>query len=161
MAYGLDTGSFLNAFYRMANPRGLPEETTSDNSTNFVRAERELKELVEQLDQDKIEKSAANKGIKWSFNPPWAPQFGGVHETMIKSVNRATYEILGTADMTDEELMTVFTGAEALINSRPLTYQSANSSDDTPITPNHFLIGQVGGQFATGSVDSGQFSPKK
>ena len=63
--------------------------------------------------------------------------------------------------MTDEGLMTAFTGAEALINSRPLTYQSANPSDGTPITPNHFLIGQVGGQFAPGSVESGQFSLKK
>ena len=89
MAYGLDTHSFLNTFYRRANRRGLPEEMISDNGTNFVRAERELKELVEQLDQDKIEKSAANKGIKWSFNPPWAPHFGGVHETMIKSAKRA------------------------------------------------------------------------
>jgi len=68
----------------MANQRGLPEELISDNRTNFVGAERESRELVEQLDQDKIEKSAANKGIKWSLNPPWAPHFGGVHETMIK-----------------------------------------------------------------------------
>ena len=67
----------------------------------------------------------------------------------------------GSADVTDEGLMTAFTGAEALINSRPLTYQSANPSDGTPITPNHFLIGQVGGQFAPGSVESGQFSLKK
>lgn len=157
----MDTDSFLNAFNRMTNRRGLPEEMISDNGTNFVGAERELRELVEQLDQDKIEKSAANKGIKWSFNPPSAPHFGGVHETMIKSAKRATYAILGSADVTDEELMTTFTGAEALINSRPLTYQSANPSDDTPITPNHFLIVQVGGQFAPESVDSGQFSPKK
>jgi len=126
MAYGLDTDSFLNAFYHMANRRGLPEEMISDNGTNFVGAERELRELVEQLERDKIEKSAANKGIKWSFNPPWAPHFGGVHETMIKSAKRATYAILGTADVTDEELMTAFTDAEALINSRPLTNQSAN-----------------------------------
>ena len=34
--------------------------------------------------------------------------------------------ILGNADVTDEELTTAFTGAEALINSRPLTYQSAD-----------------------------------
>jgi len=78
---------------------------------------------------------------------------------MIKSAKRAAYAILGTADVTDEELMTTFTGAEALINSRPLTYQSANPSNYTPITPNHFLIGQVGGQFAPGSVDNGQFGP--
>ena len=84
MTYGLDTDSFLNAFYCMANQRGLPEELISDNRTNFVGAERESRELVKQLDQDKIEKSAANKGIKWSLNPPWAPHFGGVHETMIK-----------------------------------------------------------------------------
>ena len=80
---------------------------------------------------------------------------------MIKSAKRATYAILRSADVTDEELVTAVTGAEALINSRPLTYQSANHSDDTPITPNNFLIGQVGGQFARGSFDSGQFSPKK
>ena len=47
---------------------------------------------------------------------------GGVHEKMIKSAKRATYAILGSADVTDEDLMTAFTGAEALINSRPLTY---------------------------------------
>ena len=73
---------------------------------------------------------------------------------MIKSAKRASFAILGSADVTDDELVTAFTGAEALINSRPLTYQSANPSDDTPITPNHFLVGQVGGQFAPGSVDS-------
>ena len=63
--------------------------------------------------------------------------------------------------MTDEALMTAFMGTEAVINSRSLTYQSANPSDGTPITPNHVLIGQVGGQFAPESVYSGQFSPKK
>ena len=89
MPYALDTDSFLNAFYRMASRRGLPEEVISDNGSNFVGAERELKELVEKLDQEKIKKSAANKGIKWYFNPPLAPHFGGVHETMIKAAKRA------------------------------------------------------------------------
>ena len=36
MAFGLDTDSFLNAFYRMVNRRGLPREMLSDNGTNFV-----------------------------------------------------------------------------------------------------------------------------
>ena len=153
LAFGLDTDAFLNAFYRMVNRRGLPQEVVSDNGGNFVGAEKELQELAKKLDEDKIQRSVANKGIKWHFNPPLAPHFGGVHEIMIKAAKRAIFAILGSADVNDEELMTAFTGAEALINSRPLTYQSANPSDDVPLTPNHFLHGQIGGQFAPESVD--------
>ena len=53
----------------MVNRKGLPEEMISDNGSNFVGAERELRELVLQLDQDKIVKSVANKGVKWNFKP--------------------------------------------------------------------------------------------
>ena len=54
MAYGLDTDSFLNAFYRMASRRGLPEAMYSDNGTNFKGADSELKSLVRELDEIKI-----------------------------------------------------------------------------------------------------------
>ena len=126
MAYGIDTDSFPNAFYRMVNQRGLPREVLSDNGTNFVAAERELRELVEKLIQNKITQSVANNGVTCYFNPPQTPHFGGAHETMIKAAKRAVRTILGNADVTDEELMTALTGVDALLNSRPLTYQSAN-----------------------------------
>ena len=161
IAFGLDKDSFLNAFYRMTRRRGLPEEMFSDNGTNFKGADRELKTLLSELDETKINVSVANKGVKWHFNPPLAPHFGGAHESMIKSAKRAINAILGQADITDEELMTAIIGAEGLINSRPLTYQSANHEDDVPLTPNHFLHGQVGGQFAPTTVDETQFSPRK
>ena len=161
MAYGLDTDSFLNAFYRMTSRRGVPEEMFSDNGTNFKGADAELKSLVRELDENKINQSIANKGITWHFNPPLAPHFGGVHEVMIKSAKKAIHAILGKADITDEELTTAMTGAEGLINSRPLTYQSANPLDEIPLTPNHFLHGQVGGQFAPTSCDETDFNPRK
>ena len=44
--------------------------------------------------------------------------------------------------VTDEELMTAFTGVDSL-KSCPLTYQSANLCDDVPLTPSHLLYGQV------------------
>ena len=143
MAFGLDTDLFLNASYRMVNRRGLPREMLSDNGTNFVVAERELHELVEALDQSKIAHSTANKGVIWHFNPPLTSHFGGVHETMFKAAKWAVNAVLGNADVRDKELTTAFTGAEALLNSRPLTYQSANPEDDIPLTPNHLLIGQI------------------
>ena len=145
----------------MTSRRGLPEEMFSDNGTNFKGADRELKTLLSELDETKINVSVANKGVKWHFNPPLAPHFGGAHESMIKSAKRAINAILGQADITDEELMTAIIGAEYFINSRPLTYKSANHEDDVPLTPNHFLHGQVGGQFAPTTVDETQFSPRK
>lgn len=99
--------------------------------------------LLKQLDKDKIVDSTANQGIKWKFNPSLAPHFGGIHESSIKSAKRAIYAILQSADITDEELLSAFVGAECLMNSRPLTYQSASPDDEEVLTPNHFLFGQI------------------
>ena len=40
-----------------------------------------------------------------------------------------------------------------MLNSRPITYQSASPRDIIPLTPNHFLIGNLGNEFAPPSVD--------
>ena len=161
MAFSLDTDSFLNAFYRMTSRRGLPLEVTSDNGTNFTGGERELRELVQAIDTETITNSTADKGIKWTFNPPLGPHFGGVHEIMVKAAKRAIYSILRKADVNDEELISAFAGAEDLLNSRPITYQTAHPADDLPLTPNHFLQGRAGGEFAPSSVDTVDFSARK
>lgn len=124
-------------------------------------ADKELSELVQLLDKNKIKMLTANKGVEWDFNPPLAPYFGGVHEVMIKAARRAILAILGIADVTDEELMMTIIGVEGLINSRLLTYQSAHPSDDTPLTPNHFIHGQIGGDFAPQSADETVFNVRK
>ena len=161
LAYSLDTDSFLNAFYRMTSRRGLPEEAMSDNGSNFVSGNRELRELIEKLDEDRIHASLANKGVKWTFNPPLAPHFGGVHESMIKSAKRSINAVLQNADVNDEELHSAFVGVEDLLNSRPLTYQSSHPADILPLTPNHFLHGRVGGEFAADTVDTVDFAARK
>ena len=126
----------------------------SDNGPNIFGENTELKELISKLDKSKIEKSAANNGIKWHFNPQLGPHFGGVLQTMIRAAKRAIYSILSKVDITDEELSTAFTGAEDLINSRPLTDQTADIKGDIPLTPNHFLFGLADGEFAPDSVDT-------
>ena len=148
MAYSLDTCSFLNSFWRFTHRRGTPKEIVSDNGTNFISGEKELKKLVNSLNKEEIINKTAHKNINWKFNPPHSPHHGGVFESMIKSAKKAMYSQINNSDITDEELMTTITGAEAMLNSRPLTYQSANSKDITPLTPNHFLHGQQGGEFA-------------
>ena len=84
------------------------------NGTNLVE-NKELKELVTNLDEEMLKESLANRGVKWFFNQPLAPHFGVVHESMIKAAKSAVVEILSNSDVKDEVLITAFTGAEALI----------------------------------------------
>ena len=79
---------------------------------------------------------------------------------MVKSAKRAIYATIANADVNDEELMTGFTGVEDLLNSRPITYQSADSHDALPLTPNNFLHGRVDSVFAPPSVDQTSFNTR-
>jgi len=148
VAYSMDTDGFLMALSRMVARRGRPEEIVSDNGTNFVGAERQLRELMAEWDNEKIVDSATNQGIKWRFNPPYGSHHGGVFEALIKSAKKALYAIFGESRLTDEELLTAVTQVEGLLNSRPLTYCSSDPLDEEVLTPNHFIFGQCGGPLA-------------
>ena len=81
---------------------------------------------------------------------------------MIKSGKKAIKAILGDADVTDEELHSAICGAERLLNSRPLTYVSSDPHDLSPLTPSHFLVGELGRSFAPEAFDHEQaYNPKK
>ena len=88
--------------------------------------------------------STANKGMKWHFSAPLGSHLRGVFETMIRAAKRTVSNIVGNVDITDEELYTAFTGAESLLNARPVTCQSADIKDIMLLTPNHFLFAQTG-----------------
>ncbi|KAK0155313.1 hypothetical protein N1851_002322 [Merluccius polli] len=79
VADSLDTDSCINAIRRFISRRGQVTIMRSDNGTNFVSSERELREAI-QLDNGKIERDLQPKGIKWIFNSPAASHQGGVWE---------------------------------------------------------------------------------
>ena len=89
------------------------KEVMSDNGFNFVGESSELRVLINQDDEEKIEISTANKKINWHFNSPYGPHFEGAHKTMIYSAKKSIY---GSANITDEELVTAFADAEDLVN---------------------------------------------
>ena len=88
-----------NAFVRLTAQIEWPQPMLSDNGTNFVSASRELQDLVSAVDQDKIQWLTSNNGVSWKWNPPAAPHFGGVFESMIKSAKRAIFAVLGDAEV--------------------------------------------------------------
>ena len=63
--------------------------------SNFVKADKDFKNLVNQLDQEKIQKTTRNKEIQSSFNPPAAPHFCGVHEIMVKAAKKSDQKHIG------------------------------------------------------------------
>ena len=80
---------------------------------------------------------------------------------MVKSAKKAIKGILGDADVSDEKLHTAICGAEKLLNSRPITYVSADTNDLCPLTSNHFIHGQVGGTFTVETTEEETFNPRK
>ena len=74
---------------------------------------------------------------------------------------RAIFAVLSDAEVNEEELETIFIGVETLLNSRPLTAVSDDLNDDRVLSPNHFLIGQMGGDFVPEGVDTVPFNPRK
>lgn len=141
----LSTDAFLRALNRFFDRRGNSEVIYSDNATNFVGAQRQLKELYQlfQNDEHKQKTNAvlSKLGIEWKFIPARSPHFGGLWEAGIKSMKHLLRRVMGDAYFTYEELLTILTRAEACLNSRPLTPLSSDPSDLIPLTPSHFLIG--------------------
>ena len=58
--------------------RGQPRRIRSDNGSNFVRGERELREAIQGWNQEKIYEFLLAKSIEWVFNPP-ARRLGKVY----------------------------------------------------------------------------------
>ena len=67
ITFGLDATAFLNGFYRMVNKRGVPMEVIRDNGGCFVAANKELKELVSDLDEGKNQRSNITSEYKVVF----------------------------------------------------------------------------------------------
>ena len=141
VAQSLDTDSFLMALRRFMARRGKPAKILSDNGTNFVGGERELREAVQSLDQERIADELSQSYIDWRFITPAASHMGGVWERLVSSVKRALRVVLGAQIVSDEVLSSALCEVEHVINSRPLTYVSSDTDDFRALTPNHLLIG--------------------
>ncbi|XP_074643958.1 uncharacterized protein LOC141900806 [Tubulanus polymorphus] len=141
VADNLETDAFILVLRNFIGRRGPPSEIYSDSGTNFVGADRELREALERLNQVQVHNCLLKRGIVWHFSPPSAPHFGGAWERLVKSSKRVLKQILKGQLVIDSVLRTALIETESVINSRPLTYNSTDPNDFTAITPNHFLHG--------------------
>ncbi|KAL0871500.1 hypothetical protein ABMA27_005218 [Loxostege sticticalis] len=137
VVHDLSTDAALMALRRFTARRGSPQQIWSDNGTAFVGAAKFMRELYGPA----VQEFATNQNIDWIFIPPSAPSMGGAWERLVRSVKSALKVTLQERAPKEPVLTTLLMEAEAVVNSRPLTYVPTDSNDEEALTPFHFLIG--------------------
>jgi hypothetical protein len=102
----------------------------SDNATNFVGAQRELRDvfLADEFGNIVL-RHLEEFNINWHFIPARSPHFGGLWEAGIKAVKGHIKRVIGQTSLTYEEMYTLLTGIETCLNSRPLCPLTEDPSD--------------------------------
>ncbi|XP_033180022.1 uncharacterized protein LOC105681646 [Bombus impatiens] len=142
----LTSEAFIAALRRFIARRGFCSALHSDNGSNFIGANNDLRELYELLKSDdhieKVTTFLANKQIEWHFILPHSPHFGGLWEAAVKSFKHHFRRIVGNELLTFEQFNTLVIEIEAVLNSRSLTLISTDPKDLLVLTPDYFLIGK-------------------
>ena len=127
----------MSAFSRFVSRRGIPSIVYSDNGTNFQGAQKDISNLLSSSNfQGEVIDHASSR-----FIPPHSPHFGGLWEAGIKSLKYHLKRTMNGQVFTFEELSTLTTQIEAILNSRPIC-RLDESHELSYLTPGHFLIGR-------------------
>ena len=130
--------AFLRCFRRFVARRSRPSLVVSDNAKTFKSASKELEKIT---NDPSVVKYFAQEKIKWSYNLEKAPWWGGFYERLVKSLKRCLKKTIGRAKLSYDELVTVVTEAEMILNCRPISYVSSEDLEE-PLTPSHLIVGR-------------------
>ncbi|XP_060584000.1 uncharacterized protein LOC132740165 [Ruditapes philippinarum] len=140
VTHSLSTDSFIAALQRFISRRGLPEKVYSDNGTNLVSGDCELRKSIREWNQSEIGQYMLQREMEWNFNPPSASHMGGIWERMIRSTRAILRSLVKEQLLTDEQLLTVVTEVEKILNDRPITRVSDDPKDLPALTPSMILL---------------------
>ena len=143
--HSLDTDSFIQALRQIIARRGNIRTIYSDNGSNFIGADNELKRAFEEMDNEKIQAFMQEFGgdwIKWKRNPAVASHMDGVWERQICPAWRILSSLLQThGKVFDEEsLLILMIETEGILNSRPLTVETiSDPTSELLLSPANIL----------------------
>ena len=130
--------AFLLYFRRFVSRRGTPSIEVTGNVKVFKAFAKTLIRIfkIAEAQNFLIENRAC-----WKFNLSKTPWWCGFYKRLIKSVKICLKKCIGNARLSFDELQTILTEIEGVLNSWPLTYQYPNDLS-VPITPSHLTIGR-------------------
>ncbi|XP_036320990.1 uncharacterized protein LOC118735377 [Rhagoletis pomonella] len=112
LAKDLSTDTCLMCIRNFMNRRGAPVRIRSDNGTNFVGADKELRRQRIDFENGKIFNALANRNIEWVFNCPLNPHAGGCWERLVRSVKRAMGHALNNDNLQEHCLYSLICEAK-------------------------------------------------
>nr|XP_022907217.1 uncharacterized protein LOC111418781 [Onthophagus taurus] len=128
----LTTEAFIAALRRFISRRGRCFMILSDQGTNFIGAYNRLQEMAEV--------AGYRLDLTYQFHPPGVPHFNGLTEAGVKAVKGHLLRVIGDQKLTFEEVYTVLTQIEAVLNLRPLSAITIDPNDLQSLTLSHFLF---------------------
>ena len=159
---GYSTNDFLSTFRRFVCIRGYPATVHSDNGTQLVSANKELRNIVKGLDLNRIKELGASKGIQWSFNKSSdSPWYNASCESLIRLVKGGLVKSIGESVLTFSELQTTLFEVSNLMNSRPIGVKPGMDIERGGyLSPNDLLLGHSNITVPTGTYNDIE-TPKK
>ncbi|GFS41331.1 bel12-ag transposon polyprotein [Trichonephila inaurata madagascariensis] len=136
--------SELNKLLAITEKELQQKESETNSLRNMVKEKEcqfdELSQMIDaslkRLDWAKIQREFKINQIRWKFNPPSAPWWGGFWERLIGILKDVLRKNFGRSSLTYEELFTLVCECESVMNSRPLI---SEEPDLKALTPSSFL----------------------
>ena len=150
MAVDLSSMEFLQVLRRFLAIRGRPAVILSDNGWQFVGAEKELRQMTNDVNEEEAQEFCGEKGMHWKSITPVAPHQNGCAETLVKSCERAQKKAVGSQTLKPFELYTVLLEWANLVNQQPIGRIPNDLDDGSYICPNDILLGRASSEIPQG-----------
>lgn len=152
LAVDCTTMEFMQVLRRFYALRGVPTLMISNDGSQLVGAERELREMIEGLDRETLQEFSAERGMKWQFTMPAAPHQNGCAESLVKSCKIGLKKAIGEQVLTSLELQTCLVEVANLVNQHPIGRIPSDPDAGSYLCPNDMLLGR-----ASSTVPQGPF----
>ena len=135
----MTTSTVINALTRLISQYPAVRNIFSDRGSNFIGAEREMREAKAQWDNERLTDKLSDMGVKWTFGPANCGHAGGLWERVIGLTKKMIKATVGNEVMNVDVFETLIASIAGVLNRRPLTAVSANVDDKMALSPAHFL----------------------
>ncbi|XGW27382.1 hypothetical protein V3C99_007746 [Haemonchus contortus] len=134
----MTTQAVLHVLRRFIATVGCPTWIICDNALSFKKVAECYSSFPETTIDDDIIDYCTQKRIHVKFIPSLSPWQGGLYEKMIDIFKKSFRHAIGNSLLNIDDIRTIAKEAEAIVNTRPLTYIT-DDLDQNPLRPIDFL----------------------